>query len=28
MVTASGHKSWVEQYRANGVSRRYTIDGR
>ena len=28
MVTATGHRSWVVQYRANGVSRRYTIDGR
>jgi integrase len=26
MVTASGHKSYVVQYRANGVSRRMTID--
>ncbi|HEX5958401.1 MAG TPA: tyrosine-type recombinase/integrase, partial [Hyphomicrobiaceae bacterium] len=28
MVTASDHKSWVVQYRAKGVDRRYTIDGR
>lgn len=28
MVTASGHKSWVVQYRVSGVSRRYTISGR
>src|SRR5262245_22373378 len=25
MVTAGGHKSFVVQYRANGVSRRFTI---
>src|SRR5690242_19700036 len=28
MITATGHKSWVVQYRADGVSRRYTIDGK
>ncbi|HEX5957182.1 MAG TPA: tyrosine-type recombinase/integrase [Hyphomicrobiaceae bacterium] len=28
MVTAAGHKSWVVQYRAQGVSRRYTISGK
>jgi hypothetical protein len=28
MVTATGHKSWVVQYRAKGVDRRYTVDGR
>jgi integrase len=27
MVTAAGAKSWVVQYRAKGVSRRYTIPG-
>lgn len=27
MVTAAGHKSFVCQYRANGRSRRYTING-
>jgi site-specific recombinase XerD len=25
MVTAAGHKSWVCQYRANGISRRFTV---
>ena len=28
MVTPTGHRSWVVQYRTNGLSRRYTIDGR
>lgn len=28
MVTATGHKSWVVQYRAKGASRRYTIPGK
>ena len=28
MVTASGARSFVVQYRANGVSRRYTVKGR
>src|SRR5262245_65544482 len=27
MVTAAGHKSYVVQYRAGGVSRRFTIKG-
>ena len=27
MVTATGHRSWIVQYRAAGVSRRYTIKG-
>jgi Arm DNA-binding domain/Phage integrase central domain/Phage integrase family len=28
VVMASGHRSYVVQYRANGVSRRYTLDGK